>query len=155
MYRICPPHRRTGQTMGTFTEKRWIARHRLSPFAHIRAYAIRPYSFWRKTYTKRHHPSPHPQQINGKYVGAYRIRPPHRRTCQAMGTFTEKRKYARRHLPRSPTSGRMRYAPTVFGEILTRNDAIHHRTPNKSMVNMLGRIAYALHMSGHARRWNC
>ena len=51
-YRIRPPHRRTGQTMGTFTEKRWIARHRLSPFAHIRAYAIRPYSFWRKTYTK-------------------------------------------------------------------------------------------------------
>ena len=58
-------------------------------------------------------------------------------------------------IPRSPTSGRMRYAPTVFSEILTRNDAIHHRTPNKSMVNMLGRIAYALHMSGHARRWNC
>ena len=27
----------------------------------------------------------------------------------------------------SLTSGRMRYAPTVFGEILTRNDAIHHR----------------------------
>ena len=49
---IRPPHRRTGQTMGTFTEKRWIARHRLSPFAHIRAYAIRPYSFWRKTYMK-------------------------------------------------------------------------------------------------------
>ena len=57
--------------------------------------------------------------------------------------------------PFLPTSGRMRYAPTVFGEKLTRNDAIHHRTPNKSMVNMLGRIAYALHMSGHARRWNC
>ena len=36
----------------------------------------------------------------------------------------------------SLTSGRMRYAPTVFGEILTRNDTIHHRTPNKSMVNM-------------------
>ena len=51
-YRIRPPHRRTGQTMGTFTEKRWIARRRLSLFAHIRAYAIRPYSFWRKTYTK-------------------------------------------------------------------------------------------------------
>ena len=36
----------------------------------------------------------------------------------------------------SPTSGRMRYAPTVFGEILTRNDTIHHRIRNKSMVNM-------------------
>ena len=57
--------------------------------------------------------------------------------------------------PRSPTSGRMRYAPTVFGEILTRNDTDNKRIPNKSMVNMLGRIAYALHMSGHARRWNC
>ena len=42
-------------------------------------------------------------------------------------------------IPRSPTSGRMRYAPTVFGEKLTRNDTIHHRTPNKSMVNMWGR----------------
>ena len=31
----------------------------------------------------------------------------------------------------SPTSGRMRYAPTVFGEILTRNDTIHHRIPNE------------------------
>ena len=61
-YRIRPPHRRTGQTMGTFTEKRWIARHRLSPFAHIRAYAIRPYSFWRKTFTNRCHPSPHPER---------------------------------------------------------------------------------------------
>ena len=39
-------------------------------------------------------------------------------------------------IPYSPTSGRMRYAPTVFGEKLTRNDAIHHRIPNESMVNM-------------------
>ena len=38
--------------------------------------------------------------------------------------------------PYSPTSGRMRYAPTVSGEKLTRNDAIHHRIPNESMVNM-------------------
>ena len=29
--------------------------------------------------------------------------------------------------PFSPTSGRMRYAPTVSGEKLTRNEAIHHR----------------------------
>ena len=39
-------------------------------------------------------------------------------------------------IPYSPTSGRMRYAPTVFGEKLTRNDTIHHRIPNKSMVNV-------------------
>ena len=32
-------------------------------------------------------------------------------------------------IPYSPTSGRIRYAPTVYGEKLTRNDAIHHRTP--------------------------
>ena len=34
-------------------------------------------------------------------------------------------------IPYSPTSGRMRYAPTVFGEKLTRNDTIHHRISNK------------------------
>ena len=39
-------------------------------------------------------------------------------------------------IPYSPTSGRMRYAPTVFGEKFTRNDTIHHRIPNKSIVNM-------------------
>ena len=33
-------------------------------------------------------------------------------------------------------SGRMRYAPTVFGEIQNINDTIHHRIPNESMVNM-------------------
>ena len=49
------------------------------PFAHIRAYAIRPYTFRRNTYTKLHHPSPCLQRTNGKYVGAYRIRPPRRR----------------------------------------------------------------------------
>ena len=78
----------------------------ISLFAHIRAYAIRPYSFWRNTYTKRHHPSPYPQRINGKYVGAYRIRPSHERTCQAMGTITEIRWIARRHhFPFRPHQG--------------------------------------------------
>ena len=67
--------------------QRSYVRRRLPLFAHIRAYAIRPYSFWRNTKYKRHHPSPYPQRINGKYVGAYRIRPPHGRTCRAMGNF--------------------------------------------------------------------
>ena len=38
-----------------------------------------------------------PQRINGKNVGAYRIRPPHGRKCRAMGTFTELQWYARHH----------------------------------------------------------
>ena len=75
-YRIRPPHRRTGQTMGTFTEKRWIARHHHSLFAHIRAYAIRPYSFWRKTFTNRCHPSPHPERQMVNMSGRKGIRPP-------------------------------------------------------------------------------
>ena len=49
--------------------QRSYVRRRLPLFAHIRAYAIRPYSFWRNTKYKRHHPSPYPQRINGKYVG--------------------------------------------------------------------------------------
>ena len=36
----------------------------------------------------------------------------------------------------SPTSGRMRYAPTVGGEILTPNGATLHCIPNEQMVNM-------------------
>ena len=96
-YRIRPPHRRTCQAMGTFTEKRKYARRRHSPFAHIRAYAIRPYNWWRKTNTKRHDASPYPQRTKGKYVGAYRIRPSRRRTGLTMGTFTEIRWITRRH----------------------------------------------------------
>ena len=34
-------------------------------------------------------------------------------------------------ISRSLTSGRMRYAPTVFGEKLIRNNAIHHSIPNE------------------------
>ena len=36
----------------------------------------------------------------------------------------------------SPTSGRMRYAPTLSGEILTQNCTIHYRALNEQMVNM-------------------
>ena len=39
-------------------------------------------------------------------------------------------------IPYSPTSGRMRYAPTIFGEKQNLNDTIHHRIPNESIVNM-------------------
>ena len=35
----------------------------------------------------------------------------------------------------SPTSGRMRYAPTLSGEILTQNCTIHYRVLNEQMVN--------------------
>ena len=34
-------------------------------------------------------------------------------------------------ISRSLTSGRMRYAPTFFGEKLILNNAIHHRIPNE------------------------
>ena len=80
-----------------FTEKQWYARRHHSPFAHIRAYAIRPHS-WRQKLTRNdtsHHRIP--QRTNSKYVGAYRIRPPHGRTRQKMGMFTEKQWYARHH----------------------------------------------------------
>ena len=36
----------------------------------------------------------------------------------------------------SPTSGRMRYAPTVGGEKLSKTDASLHRITNEQMVNM-------------------
>ena len=38
----------------------------------------------------------------------------------------------------SPTSGRMRYAPTVGGEKLTRNDASHHRVPQRINSKYVG-----------------
>ena len=59
-------------------------------FAHIRAYAIRPYtcsvesraSLGKNTITNRPIQSSNYHRINGKYVGAYCIRPPWRRTYQ-------------------------------------------------------------------------
>ena len=39
-------------------------------------------------------------------------------------------------IPYSLTSGRMRYAPTIGGEKLTRNNATHHRIPNEQIVKM-------------------
>ena len=48
-YRIRPPHKRTRQKKWDFTEKRKYAHRHHSPFAHIRAYAIRPYSWRQKT----------------------------------------------------------------------------------------------------------
>ena len=59
-------------------QRQYGRRHRFQ-FAHIRAYAICPYSWRRKTNTKRNDPSPYPQRTKSKYVGAYRIRPPHER----------------------------------------------------------------------------
>ena len=38
----------------------------------------------------------------------------------------------------SLTSGRMRYAPTVGGEKLTRNDASHHRIPQQTNSKYVG-----------------
>ena len=62
------------------------------------------------------------------------------RTEPPMGKHVTKRRFIRKYLfcsiAPSRTSGRMRYAPTVFGEILTRNDAIHHRIPTEQKVNM-------------------
>ena len=85
-----------------------------------------------KNLHKRDHPSPHPQRFNSKNVGAYRIRPPHERTRQAMENAHGKTKVCSPpSFPCSLTSGRMRYAPTVFGEILTRNDTSLHRIPQR------------------------
>ena len=75
---------------GVLTEQQWYARLLHSPFAHIRAYAIRPYSWRRKTNTKRHDASPYPQRTKGKYVGAYRIRPPHERIWPTKELFIMK-----------------------------------------------------------------
>ena len=158
-------------------QRQYGRRHRFQ-FAHIRAYAIRPYNWRRKTNTKRHDASPYPQRTKGKYVGAYRIRPPHERIWPTKelfimkltgktllgfrGTFPQAGKpcsvpgehFPGREIPRcvlrqafndsmlvaviscSPTSGRMRYAPTLSGEILTQNCTIHYRALNEQMVNM-------------------
>ncbi len=72
------PQRTKGKYVGAYRIRPPWQHARLlhSPFAHIRAYAIRPYNWWRKTNTKRHDASPYPQRTKGKYVGAYRIRPP-------------------------------------------------------------------------------
>ena len=59
-------------------------------FAHVRAYAIRPYtcsveigaSLGENTITNRPIQSSCYHRINGKYVGTYRIRPSRRRTFQ-------------------------------------------------------------------------
>ncbi len=120
------------------TEKRKYAHRHHSQFAHIRAYAIRPHSWRRKTFTNRCHPSPHPQRINGKYVGAYRIRPSHKRTRQKIGMFTEKQWYARRH--HSPFAHIRAYAirPHSWRQKLTRNDTSHHRIPQRTNSKYVG-----------------
>ena len=41
-------------------------------------------------------------------------------------------------IPCSLTSGRMRYAPTVSGEKLTRNNATHHRIPQRTNSKYVG-----------------
>ena len=46
-----------------------------------------PTVYGEKQNIKRHHPSPHPQQINGKCVGAYRIHPPRRQKWQNRELF--------------------------------------------------------------------
>ena len=119
-----------------FTEKRKYARRHHSSFAHIRAYAIRPHSWRRKTFTNRCHPSPHPQRINGKNAGAYRIRPTHGRTRQKMGTFTEKRKYARNHHSLFAHIRVYAIHPHNWRQKLSQTYASHHRIPNKQIVNM-------------------
>ena len=57
------------------------------------------------------------------------------RTEPPVGKHVTKRRFIRKYLfcsiAPSRTAGRMRYAPTVSGEKLTRNDAIHHSIPNK------------------------
>ena len=66
--------------------KRFVHRYHFM-FAHIRAYAIRPYtnsveiraSLGKNTITNRPIQSSYYHRINGKYVGAYCIRPPRQR----------------------------------------------------------------------------
>ena len=77
-----------------------------------------------------------PQRTNSKNVGAYRIRPPQQRTCQKIGISRKSNGMLTAIIPYSPTSRRMRYAPTIGGEKLTLNDTSHQASPNQQIVNM-------------------
>ena len=100
--------------------QRWyyVRCHRII-FAHVRAYAIRPYtcsveiraSLGENTITNRPIQSSCYHRINGKYVGTYRIRPSRRRICPLNDDVCSLPTLHFRSL-----EGRMRYARTVYGE---------------------------------------
>ena len=116
-------------------------------FAHVRAYAIRPYtcsveimaSLGENTITNRPIQSSCYHRINGKYVGAQGIRPPWRRTCP----FNDGIMFAA-IISFPLTSGRMRYAPTPvrlksglhWVKIQSQIDRFNHRVIIESIVNM-------------------
>ena len=75
-----------------------------------------------KTFTNQCHPSPHPQRINGKYVGAYRIRPHGGEHAQKLGLSRKNDGLLATIISCSLTSGRMRYAPTVGGKKQNKTD---------------------------------
>ena len=88
---MCRGARHTPSTAANMPIQRWYyvrCQHFIS--AHVRAYAIRPYtcsveiraSLGENTITNRPIQSSCYHRINRKYVGAYRIRPPRRRTYQ-------------------------------------------------------------------------
>ena len=88
---MCRGARHTPSTAANMPIQRWYyvrCQHFIS--AHVRAYAIRPYtcsveiraSVGENTITNRPIQSSCYHRINRKYVGAYRIRPPRRRTYQ-------------------------------------------------------------------------
>ena len=95
------------------TKKRWVARRHHFPFAHIRAYAIRPYSWRRKTFKNRCQPSPHHQRTNGKYVGGVSHTPSTWANMPGDGEGSRKSNGMLATIILCLlTSGRMRYAPT-------------------------------------------
>ena len=123
---MCRGARHTPSTAANMPIQRWYyvrCQHFIS--AHVRAYAIRPYtcsveiraSLGENTITNRPIQSSCYHRINRKYVGAYRIRPPRRRTYQQK-SLAQSDASLQIPLPllfsSSLTSGRMRYAPYGF-----------------------------------------
>ena len=110
--------------------------------AHIRAYAIRPYTYsveiraslGENTITNRPIQSSCYHRINRKYVGAYRIRPPWRRTCP----FNDGIMFAV-NISFPLTSGRMRYAPTPV-RLKSWPNTINHYTRSVKILAVLGDV---------------
>ena len=123
---MCRGARHTPSTAANMPIQRWYyVRCHHFIFAHVRAYAIRPYtcsveiraSLGENTITNRPIQSSCYHRINRKYVGAYRIRPSQQRTYQQK-SLAQSDASLQIPLPllfsSSLTSGRMRYAPYGF-----------------------------------------
>ena len=78
-----------------------------------------------------------PQRTNSKYVGAYRIRPPHKRTCQAMENAHGKTKvYSPPSFPIRSHQGVCDTPLQLAAKNLHEMTPAFTASPNESMVNM-------------------